>query len=56
MTEVPPSERTAPKSLEEMADGTLIGLRCSAVVHGWDDLVETIDQEVQSRERRQLRR
>lgn len=36
-------------SYDDMTDATLYGLRNSAVAHGWDDLVETVQKEIDKR-------
>lgn len=56
MTEVPPSQRTGPKTVEDISDATLEALRCAAVAHGQDKVVAGLDQEEQRRSRRKIRR
>lgn len=56
MREVPPDQRTAPASIEEIAEGTLQALRDAAIGHGQTAAADSFDKELQRREKRQIRR
>lgn len=51
MSEVPPDERTAPRSFDDMGIGTLYALRNAAIAHGQNRFADQVDAEIQKREK-----
>lgn len=50
MREVPPEERTAPQSFDDMAVGTLYALRNAAIAHGQDKYADEVQAVIDKRE------